>query len=80
MRQRVGVIGSGGVCKPGNGAGRKQAGFHPKKGTINAPWLSDSGSVAIAPNSGTLRTGIETMKDVKALGLLFAAGAAGGCR
>jgi hypothetical protein len=30
--------------------------FHLKKGTINAPWLGGSGSAAIAPSSGTLRT------------------------
>lgn len=36
----------GDLCKPGNGVGREQAGFRPKKGTINALWLGASGSVA----------------------------------
>jgi hypothetical protein len=60
------------------GAGRKQAGFHPKKGTTNAVWLGGSGSAAIVPNSGTLRTIIETMKkSAKALRRWFGVGKAG---
>jgi hypothetical protein len=55
------TAGSGALCKPGNGAGvtasgKAKAGFHLKNGPINALWLGGSGSAAVAPNSGTLRT------------------------
>ena len=52
--------------------------FPPKNGPVNALWLGGSGSAAIAPNSGTLRTIIETMKkSAKALYLWFAMGVVG---
>lgn len=63
---------------------KAKAGFHPKKGTINALWLGDSGSVVVVPNSGTLSAGIETMKKpVKqlrlCLGVRVACTGAGDC-
>ena len=49
-----------------------KAHFHPKKGTLNALWRGDSGSVAVVPNSGTLSAGIETMKDtLKSIGSII---------
>ena len=67
-----------------HGQSQSEGRLQPKKGTINALWLGDSGSVAVVPNSGTLSAGIETMKKpVKQLRLCLAVEVpcmgAGGC-
>jgi hypothetical protein len=54
-------------CGPSNAAScaassKANAGFYPKKGTIYALWLGDSGSVAAVAALGTLCARIETMK------------------
>jgi hypothetical protein len=52
-----------------HGQSQNEGRLQPKKGTINALWLGDSGSVGVVPNSGTLSAGIETMKDtLKSIG------------
>lgn len=64
--------------EPTGGRAKPKTGFHPRNGPINALWLGDSGSAAIVPNSGTLRTIIETMKkSAKVLYLWFAMGVVG---
>jgi hypothetical protein len=71
------------ACGPSSAASctasrKAKSGFHPKIGSINALLLGGSGSAAIVPNSGTLRTRIETMnKSAKALRRWFGVGNAG---